>query len=178
MNNIAKVALGVAVVALLVGGSAYMKNSQVVTQIMGSSGQDQYARFTTHSGATLGGNQLATSTSVASYTLTPSDLNDKTILSITPTVNLTLSVGATSSGQLVPRVGDTYSMYIKNASTSKSALITLASADSSTDLQVASSTTANLTIGGLNWDKVTFIRNALTGTAQIAVILDQMKEGD
>jgi len=129
--------------------------------------------------AIIGGYVLATSSTAATYTITAQELSKApTVISWTPNVNLTISLSATSTRSYVPNVGDTATLYFRNASTTAASAITFAAADAGVDLQFAEATGGDLVLNGLDWEKVTLIRNALNGASQVTVILDEMTEAD
>lgn len=167
-------ALVLGVVGLFVGNVTNPVVERTIERVGGQS--DSFHKFF-EAGVTVGGNSIATTTTKSTYTLVASEITDKSFLSITPNVELTLSLGATSTYAMIPRVGDTFKMKIKNASTTAASTITLAAADTSTDLQ-KNEDTAELAVLGLDWVELTFVRVAQTGAGHVAVFMSEFIEAD
>lgn len=174
---------GVVAVALLVVGVNFPLNGTTVTerviqQVVGSGQTDSAHKFFS-SNATLGGYYATTSgVTLSAYTLTGDTLRDKSVVAWTNNHDITISIGATSTFDLIPAVGDTATVYFRNASTTAASAITFAAKDTSVDLQFAEASGGDLVLNGLDWEKVTFIRNALTGVSAVTVIVDEMTEAD
>lgn len=169
----------VAVVVLAAGVMLPFGGSSVVERVVvGGVSSDSSHKFFAEN-ITVGGQKLATTTGVtlSTYTLAAGDLVNKTIIAINPSVDLALKFSATSSAQLVPAVGDTAVFYILNASTTAAAGITVSAADLTVDLQ-KNEDVADLKLLGLDWAKVTVIRNAMLGNGAVTVIYDEMTEAD
>ena len=181
MEKLPKVALGIAVFAFVVAGFAFFKAPTVLTntveRIVGSTSSDSSHKWF-GDGVTVGGDYLATTTGVtlSSYTLIAQELVNKTVLAINPSVDLTLKIGATSTAQLVPNIGDTAIVYLRNASTTAAATITLAAVDTSTDLQENQG--GNLVLAGLDMGTITLIRTALSGTGQVIALWEEGQVAD
>ena len=137
---------------------------------------------TTHSfhesfqkGLTIGGLN-STTTSASTYTTVARDFNGTpTVWSILPNLPITISLSGTSTLGYVPNVGDVAEVYIRNASTTAAAAIVFAAADSGADLQFAEATGGDLTVLGLDWEKLTIIH---TSQNLVTFILDEMTEAD
>lgn len=139
------------------------------------SGQNVGFRQFFTQGLTVGGNSATTSTA-ATYTTAAKDFrNEPTVISWLPNVNTTVSLSSTSTLSYVPNVGDAATVYLRNASTTAGATITLAAIDANLDLQMAEATGGDLVLNGLDWAKVTFIH---TSTYLVTVIFDEMTEAD
>ena len=172
------VAIALAISSFFVGGNTVVNNpTQVIEKTVEGVSSDASHKFF-GAGVTVGGQVLATTTSVATYTLVGPDLVNKTVLSINESVDLTLNFGATSTALLVPKIGDVAQVYLRNASTTAASAITVAAKDLSVDLQKVEATGGDLVLNGLDWAKITLIRNALSGNSQVTVIFDEMTEAD
>ena len=167
-------ALVLGVVGLFTGNVTNPVVERTIEKVGGQT--DSFHKFFS-SGATVGG-AMATSSTKATYTLTAADLRDKSVILWTPNVDLTLSLGATSTYEMVPNVGDSVSVYFLNASSTAASAITFVAADSSSDLQFSEGTGGDLVLNGLDWEKITIVRKATTGVAQVAFLLDEMTEAD
>jgi hypothetical protein len=169
----------VAVFVLLVGVNFPLNGTsvteRVIQQVGGVSSDSSHKFF--GSNVTVGGTVLSTSTSKATYTITRTEFEDKSLLKITPNVDLVLSLDATSSYSSIPNIGDTLVVYVKNASTTAAAGLTLAAKDDLLDLQ-KNEDSADLKILGLDWAKLTYVRTALSGPGQVSVLFDEMTEAD
>lgn len=181
MKELSKVALGVALFALVVGfylpRPTGIEKIETIVKEVGSVSSNAAHQFFGDS-FTIGGTNLATTTGVTltSYTLTAQEEQNHTV-KINPSVDLTLKISATSSGSLVPNVGDEYSFLLQNSSTTAASSLTLDNADASVDIQLAEATGADLVLAGLNWAKVTVVRNAFTGTKHITVFVSEFVPG-
>lgn len=178
----------IAVLALVVAGIGLFTGDTFVTnpviertvekvENVGKSLTSERQFFT--SGATLGGKKIATTTGVtlSSYTLTQSEIENVSVLAINPSAELTLNIGATSTYSSIPNIGDTAKMYLRNASTTAAATITLAAVNAEVDLQKTQSA-GDLVLLGLDYMELTFVRQALSGNAQVAVMVNEMTEAD
>lgn len=146
----------------------------VAPRPLGGSGQNVDAHQYFGGGSTDGGRTATTSTA-ATYTLVAKDVQSlPTYIDWTVNVNTTVSLSATSTFGYVPNIGDTAVIYIRNASTTAGATLTLAAVDSGVDLQ-KNEDTSNLAIEGLDWGRLTIIREA---THLTTVIFDKYIEAD
>lgn len=108
------------------------------------------------------GTRVATTSTAATYTLTARDLGGTpTYIDWTPNLNITLSLSSTSTKQYVPNVGDVAKIYIRNASSTAAASITLAAVDAGLDLQVTKNATSSLAVLGLDYAEITLVRESL-----------------
>lgn len=139
------------------------------------SGGDVYTRMFLNSGYTTGG-RLATTSTAATYTTIQKDFGGlPTYLDWTPNVNTTITINATSTHGYVPNIGDVATIYLRNASSTATATITLAAQNGSVDLQYSEATGGDLVLNGLDWGILTFIREAAQTTT---VIFDEFTEAD
>ena len=173
-------ALVIAIVAcfLPIGGSTIIEKT-----LGAAAGPDFYSRVYFKSGSVNGGDVYATTSTAATYTLTEAEVNQwnkGTVISWTPNIITTLSLGATSTRSLIPNVGDVVELYLRNASSTAAGTITLAAVDTSVDLQMAEATGGDLVLSGLNWAKLTLIRNSNTlgAASQVTAIFDEMTPAD
>src|SRR3990167_9129317 len=171
------ISAGVAVLVVVLGFVFFAPKPNVVTEVLGScSGQNVDSRQFLLGGLTQGGFVAATTSTAATYTLVAKDFaGAPTVISWLPNVNTTVSIGATSTREFIPEVGNVAYFYLRNASTTAAATITLAAVDAGLDLQMAEATGGDLVLSGLDWAKVTLIR---TGTHLVTVIFDEMTEAD
>lgn len=167
------VLVSVAVVALVVG--FLVGKGSVSTPVGVTSGTDYTERQYFKAGATEGGVMSTTSTATT-YTIAARDLNGApSVILWNPSQNTTLSLGATSTRAYVPNVGDVANVYLLNASTTAASSITFAAVDANSDLQFTEATGGDLVLNGLDWVKMTIIRQ--TGY-KVTFILDEMTEAD
>lgn len=146
---------------------------------VGAAGSDFTQLVHFYNNITVGGTILATSSTAATYTISAQELaGAPKIISWTPNVDTTLKFSASSTRAYVPNVGDTAQIYIRNASSTAASSITFAADDTAVDLQFAEATGGDLVLNGLDWAKVTLIRNAGNGVSQVTVIFDEMTEAD
>lgn len=166
------ISLVVVVLALLV----FPRVTNISNPVLGGSGQDVSARQFFQGGATFGGVVAATTTTAATYTTSPRDFGGApTVISWLPNVNTTVSLSASSTREYIPNVGNVATIYLRNASTTAAASITLAAVDAGVDLQFAEATGGDLVLNGLDWAKITLIH---TSTNLVTVIFDEMTEAD
>lgn len=122
------------------------------------------------------GRRVATTSDVATYTFIRADWgNESTYIDWTPDLNTTLTIGATSTFGYVPRVGDVANVYLRNASSTAGATITLAAEDAGLDLQFTEATGGDLVLDGLDWAKLTFIRESAN---LVTLIFSEFTEAD
>jgi hypothetical protein len=113
---------------------------------------------------------------MSAKTLTTTELpTGVNVISWTPNLNITLTLGGTSTRAFVPNTGDVANVYFYNATTTDAATITFAAADTNVDLQMAEATGGDLILNGKDWAKLTFIRRSAT---VVTVIFDEMTEAD
>lgn len=127
------------------------------------------------SGLTSGG-RVATTSTATTYTTDVKDFagTPSTIL-WTPNINTTVSLSSTSTFPYVPRVGDVANVYLLNASSTAGSSITFAAKDANLDLQFAEATGGDLVLNGLDWTKLTIIRQT---ALKVSIIFDEMTEAD
>lgn len=126
---------------------------------------------------TQGGGVHATTSKVAmtTYTMVESEIDVENTVEWENNKNITLTLPATSTlTTIIPNAGDVRQYYFQNASTTAAATITFA-AGTGIDLQFAEATGGDLVLNGLDWAKLTFIRQADT---DVTVIFDEMTEAD
>lgn len=166
----------VAVLVLVVGVNFPLNGTTVTERVIEKVGGStaNSARQFFGAGVTVGGNVLSTTTTVTSYLLTTTELAGKTVVKINPSVDLALKLDATSTGQFVPNVGDTATIFIKNASTTVASAITLSAQNASLDLNLPEATGGDLVLAGLNWGRIDLIRNTLdSSTNSVTAILSE-----
>ena len=127
-------------------------------------GPDVYDHVTLHQNFTRGGNQVATSSTAATYTLTTDEIREEvSYLSWTVNVDTTLTTMASTSAPLSNlRTGESLEMYFYNASTTAAATATFA-AGTGVDLQENEGET--VIVNGLEMAKLIFIKKADTDVA-------------
>jgi len=126
---------------------------------------------------TQGGGVHATTSAVtmSAYTLVASEMDTENVFEWENNLDITLTLPATSTlSAIVPNSGDVRQYYFQNASTTAAATITFA-AGTGIDLQYAEATGGDLVLNGLDWAKLTFIRQSNT---DITIIFDEMTEAD
>lgn len=164
-----------ALVFVSLPGKTIVQNIQGEPSVGASaSSQDTYSYQWFRGGLATGGSYATTSTA-ATYTVTAGTLKEANVILWTPNVNTTLSLTATSTHALVPKVGDVANVYLRNASSTAGATITLAAANANVDLQMAEATGGDLVLSGLDWAKLTIIR---TSNYLVTIIFDEMTEAD
>lgn len=173
------VAIALSAVGLFTGDTNIVNPTEVREVVGASAGPDFSFRSFFKEDITEGG-YYATSSSKATYTLTEAELRNKNVIKWTPNRDVTLSIGATSTYALIPNVGDSFTTYLRNGSSTAAATITLAALNTDVDLQFAEATGGDLVLAGLDWAKVTFIKNSntLTDNSKVTVIFDEMTEAD
>ena len=160
------------VIAILLGGLSLFKGNEIITGVIAS--PEVYTYLHVHGTLTENGGHVATSSTVSTYTMTRAELADVGLITWTPNINTTVTLPATSTiTDIVPRVGDRRDIWIYNASTTATASITLA-AGAGIDLQ-KNEDTADLAVLGLDWVKLTLIRQA---DSDITVIMTEYIEAD
>lgn len=172
-----KLLTGFVALALLLGGYASFRPAEKVVERVpfgALAGPDVYSHLNVHGAFTQGGNVNSTSTTAATYTMVNADIQGYGVLEITPNVNSTFTLMASSTiTGMIPNPGDVQSFWVQNASSTAAATLTLA-AGTGVDLQ-KNEDTADLAINGLDWAKLTFIRQADT---DITVIMSEFIEAD
>ena len=178
MDNIKNyVLLGAVVLAVAFGVMAFKNPSavSVPSEPYGaSSGTTHSFREFFNSGMTMGGTVSTTTTATTYTTETKDFLKVPTVISWLPNVDTTVSLSSTSTLAYVPNVGDTATIYIRNASTTAAASITFAAVDANLDLQ-KNEDTADLAVVGLDWAKLTLIH---TSQYLVTVFFEDLTEAD
>lgn len=174
----------VAVLALVLSGVSLLSTPEAVTErvvervetrLGADSGPEKQERQLHRAGTTVGG-RVATTSTAATYTTAAADFAGLgTYLDWTPNVNTTVSISATSTHRLVPNVGDTAKIYLRNASSTAASSITLAAANANVDLQFTEATGGDLVLNGLDWAEITLIRESAYLTT---VIFSEFTEAD
>lgn len=164
----------VAVVVLAVGAFLPLGGQSVVERVVvgGSTSNSAHQYFGDQ--VTIGGKVFSTTTVVTqtAHTLTQANLGAQ-VIKILENKNFTLSIGATSTRDLVPNIGDTATIYLQNASTSATGLLTLAEVDASTDIVYSEGTGGDVVLEGGNWAKLVFVRNGFSGVGLVSVIVSE-----
>lgn len=178
MNKLNISVLVVSVIALVVACASLLGGGEVRTvverQLGASAGPDIYSDLRVHGNLTSGGRHYATTTTASTYTMVRAELAPYNVLEINPGANITITLPATSTmTDIVPDAGDVRDFFIRNASTTAATTITLA-AGAGMDLQ-KNEDTADLAIAGLDWAKLTFIRQS---SGDITVIMSEWIEAD
>lgn len=138
-------------------------------------GLDKFARNFFQRGLTEGGNMSTSTGTITTYTTSRTDFTGTpAVISWLPNANQTVTVTPTSTLDYIPHVGDVANVYLRNASTTAAATLTLA-AGTGVDLQFAEATGGDLVLNGLDWAKLTLIR---TSEYVVTVIFDEMTEAD
>lgn len=146
----------IAIFGLFQGG---VVTERVVERFGALPGPEHTGRESFLSGFSSGG-WVATTTTAATYTTDRRDFNGTpTYIDWLPNVNTTVSLSSTSTFAYVPNIGDVAKIYVRNASTTAAASITLAAVDANLDLQ-KNEDTADLAILGLDWAELTLIRES------------------
>lgn len=147
-----------------VGGNLAVTGTSAFTGAISLSGALTVTGATTLTGATdaglftQGGGRTASSTTNATETLLVTDIDTENFLDYTPNLNTTLTLPASSTmSALIPNIGDTRQIIIRNASSTGAATLTLA-AGTGIDLQEIEG--LNLVLNGLDYGILTLIRKA------------------
>ena len=143
-----------------------------------SPGPDIYQRMNFHAGYQSGGIRLATSTTVATYTLAVGDIKEDTVYwDVNVGLNTTFTTMASSSLAMdamnIPFSGDTREVYVFSATTTDATTLTFA-AGTGVDLQM-NEDSADLAINGEDIAKLIFIRKADT---DVMIIMEEWIEAD
>jgi len=176
-----KILVWIGVGVLLVAGLIFPRGNPVVQQavdtVVGGTGQNWSFHQFFDQGLTMGGvMSTTTGNNITAYTTQAKDFAQlPTVIKWMPTANQTISLSATSTLALVPKVGDTANIYFQNASTTAAAAIIFAAASTNSDLQFAEASGGDLTLVGLDWMKITIIHKS---TYDVVFILDEMTEAD
>jgi hypothetical protein len=174
--NTKNILIGLGVVVVLFLGMTFPKGNTIVQQVKELAGQSPSGHQFFNDGVTAGGYSATTTGLISAYTTSAKDFQTlPTVISWTPSINQTVTLSATSTYQYVPNVGDSVTLYFRNASTTAAASIVFAAADASVDLQFAEATGGDLTLLGLDWEKITVIRNS---RYSVTMIMDEMTEAD
>lgn len=187
MNKTELITLVLAVGVFVLAGVFVTKDTTVIlntsngekVELSAFPGPDIYAdiaihgKLSTDNVFTQGGKTYASSTSNATETALESYFDDENVLAYTPNVTNTLTLPAsTTITDWIPNDGDVRVTYIQNASSTAGAVLTLAAG---TGIDIQEPTGAALTIEGLDWARLTWIRKSNT---DILVIFDELQEGD
>lgn len=176
-NKITGVAL-VAILVIAIGGYVFPTQSvkESVDGVFGAfAGPDVQNRVFFGSGATSGG-RLATTSTATTYIMASNDLNlSPTYIDWTPNVNTTISLTSTSTFPYVPKVGDTATVYIRNASSTAGSSITFAALNGNVDLQYTEATGGDLVLNGLDFASLTFIRESEN---LVTILFNEFTEAD
>ena len=181
MNN--KIITGIAIFALVVSFIAITKGGtetiieKTIERIGVASGPTKTQHQFFDAGFTTGGRVATTSTeTLSTYTTEIKDFQQMPVYyDWLPNRNLTITINATSTFSYVPKVGNVSTMYFRNASTTAVATITFAAENSSVDLQINEATGGDLILNGLDWAKLTFIRESAN---LVTILFDEFTEGD
>lgn len=158
-----------------IGAYQFPKGNTIVERVVGAvSGPNVYDHMFFNAGYTSGG-RTATTSDAATYTTSAKDFAGMpTYIDWLVNVNTTVSLSATSTYEYVPNVGDVAVIYIRNASTTAGATLTLAALNGNVDLQ-DNEDGSTLSIDGLDWGRLTIIRESLY---LATVIFDKYIEAD
>jgi len=168
------VALVIGGFALLSGGNDGRDGRDGSDGVGGIPGGDVHTHLSAHNGITAGG-RIATTTTASTYTTVANDFKKtQTYWDVLPNVITTITIDATSTHPYIPQVGDVSTVYIKNASSTVAAEITLAAGEG-VDIQYTEATGGDLVLAGLNWAKLTFIRESIY---EVAIIYSEFTPGD
>lgn len=165
----------IAIIAII--GLFFPQTTQTIKEItkLGSVvSPDIFDHVTLNQNVTIGGTQVSTTSTTATYTLTTKELRKEvSYISWLANVNTTLTTMASTSAPLsLLRTGESYSTYLYNASTTAAATITLA-AGTGVDLQEG--TGGVVVINGLEVARLTFLKKA---NSDVFVISETMQVGD
>lgn len=157
MNKIIRVVLAVAVVIAI--GGAY-KFPQVL-QFGSNPGPEFYNHLTFRQNFSNAGEVVATSSTAATYTLTTNEIRrEVSYISWLVNVNTTLTTMASTSAPLSNlAVGESFTMYFYNASTTAAATATFAEG---TGVDLQETTGGVVVVNGLELAKLTFLKKANT----------------
>lgn len=174
MNKNLGVALVVIFVIATIGAYLFPK-AQVPQEPLGATPGPQSDAHQYFLGGSTDGGRAATTSTARTYTLNAKDVAGlPTYIDWFPTNGITISLSATSTFDYVPNIGDVAVIYIRNASTTAAADLTIAAVDSGVDLQ-KNEDVADLTVLGLDWARLTLIRESLHLTT---VLFDELTEAD
>lgn len=156
--NTKNIAIGVLVLVLVVLGYSYANN-----QTGANSGTDHYNMEYFLSGLVIGGERTATSTTGTTVPLRNADIAKASLVDVTLNIqDATLSMPASSTITFLPRVGDTRTIFIRNATTTATMDLTI-SGGTGVLLKKATGTDVAIVQGdtdGANFARVEFIRKA------------------
>lgn len=163
-----KLSVGIAIIALVIAGFAFLANNvevikERVVEVPASAGPVKYNHQSFVGNFSVGGQVYATSSTASTYTLTTTELRNNretSLISWTVNVNTTLTTMASTSAPLVGlKTGESYSVYFYNASTTAGATATFA-AGTGVDLQEDEG--SSVIVNGLEIAKLTFLKKADT----------------
>lgn len=129
---------GAAVVLLVIAAFWISRTPSSPLSVGSGSAQDHSFHEFFNRGLTVGG-KYSTSTTASTYTTGAKDFPPAvSIIDWNPSTNaITVSISGTSTLGLVPKIGDVSTIYLRNSGTAN---ITLAAADSGSEIKTASST--------------------------------------
>jgi len=170
------ITIAIAVVALIVGLFGAFSGSTVVEKVVGASAGPEYSNRQFFNAGSTNGGRVATTSVAATYTTNATDFNGTpTYIDWTPNLNTTVSLSGTSTHAYVPNVGDVATVYLRNASSTAGATITLAAADANLDLQFVEATGGDLVLNGLDFGSLTIIRES---ASLVTVLFNEFTEAD
>lgn len=175
MKTIEKIVTGIAIVGLIVVAILFFSKGTPDISVSGASGPDVNFRTYFNEGFAQGGKVATTSTASTYTTATKDFAGTPSVIAWTPNINTTVSISGTSTLGYVPHVGDVANVYFLNASTTAGSSVTFSAVDAGVDLQFAEATGGDLVLNGLDWAKLTLIRQSAT---KVTVIFDEMTEAD
>lgn len=180
-NKLLIIPVAVIAVALVIGlfkdpVTVNVPQQKVAVENLGAQvGPDVYDRMYFHAGFAVGG-RTATSSTASTYTTQASDFNGcPNYIDWTVNINTTVSLTATSTQNCIPNVGDSWTVNIRNASSTAASTMTLAAADAGLDLQGLKSATTSPIVAGLDWTRIEFIRES---TNLVTALVELFEEDD
>lgn len=163
---------------VLMGTPLAPKTETIVEKVCDCSdligGQVSTSRQFFRGGATTGGSYFATTSTLTTKTLTPTELGiDRSYINWLPNKDITLTLTATATVALIPNIGDTSEVFFRNASTTSGTITFAADATGLVDLAYNESTGGDLVLDEEGWARITFIRKTATS---IGVLFDEFIE--
>lgn len=160
MNNIHKIGLVAVIVIAIVGTYLFPQVRGVVT-FGAFAGPTILEHVEFKQGFTKGGTVVSTTTTAATYTLTTAEIRPEvSYISWLLNTNATVTTMASSSAPLSSLgVGESFSIYLYNASTTAASALTLA-AGTGVDLQKPQG--GVVIVNGLEMAKLTFLKKSST----------------
>lgn len=163
------------VVALLLSVLGLGGGTTVVEKLGAVPGPEHSNRQFFNAGYTAGGRTATSSTAVTYTTIAKDFSGEPTYIDWTVNVNTTVTLNATSTFGYVPNTGDVAKFYLRNASSTAGATLTLAAQNASVDLQYTEATGGDLVLNGLDWAEITLIRE---NPNMVTVIFSEFTEAD